>query len=501
MTLRAIAERIQPIYAQGAPTGAPDKTQLARALAVYSQNYLPVPVMDRFQVGLRIPLPIEIDPQSQQWIVNPPQIELWSRSYDPAWDQAKVLDRQPNALTVASAKDQAAAVDDFLAQNQTPLAQGIGLASRLLTNAFAFEQFALAVFDRLGDKGFDVALAFMDETVRHQAELLAAQGGGTAVHWRLRTILSLPPAKLDAGREVQRQRALAMLPTHTELGRTAGDRPVEAYFIQGTSSERALIIAGVHGSERSGVEVVKMLREELEKPGMKPYYTTLIVPALFPDNVAKGQREGATETNRDFPAKGSSLDTAIKKGKDGVPVDALGKPILAENVMLLRLIERWRPSRTASVHATWDRSKGGVFTDPRMVSAGASGAAKQDDAATAADRKLAFDMALEAQKRGGRVGGNRLDKGLKGFVDDFPAPKPVGVSFGGYGPQDVNEGKATDRPSMTVITMEVAGNDESDKTPDKQRAARITELKALRDVLLFLFLEVPGPRPGAQPKP
>jgi hypothetical protein len=185
-------------------------------------------------------------------------------------------------------------------------------------------------------------------------------------------------------------------------------------------------------------------------------------------------------------------------------VDALGKQILPENVMLLHVLERWRPSRLATVHATFDRSKAGVFTDPRTVSKGALEAAKaqgQSTAdleaaakkATAEDRKLAFDMAKEADKRGANVKGNQLDKG-DAFNDDFPAPRPVGVSMGGYGPQDVTEGKATDRPSMTVITMEVGGNEDSSKeTNPKKLEKRMTELRALRDVLLFLFLKAPEP--------
>jgi hypothetical protein len=90
------------------------------------------------------------------------------------------------------------------------------------------------------------------------------------------------------------------------------------------------------------------------------------------------------------------------------------------------------------------------------------------------DRKLAFDMAKEADKRGANVAGNKLDKGEQAFNDDFPAPKPVGVSMGGYGPQDVTEGKATDRPSMPVITMEVGGKAPSSKvrTPTSSPLAR-----------------------------
>jgi hypothetical protein len=499
-TALGIAAQIRPFFVAAGTASAPSVDELARAILVYNQEYIPVPAMTRFRVGLRLPLPIEIDPATGAWIVHPGQVQGWAGSFDPTLQP--LLSRAPEDLKVATAADQEAAVDAFLAARTTPLARGIALGARLLTNAFDTDQFALRLFDKLGDAAaFDVALEMMNFTAPHQAAVFASQGAAIGVLWRVMTLLSLPPAKLSPEREKERLRALGQLPAGTVLGMTAKKQPVQAFLFPGASSERALVLAGVHGSEQSGVEVVELLLAELRK-GVRPHFTTLVVPKLFPDNYDKALREGPTETNRNFPVKGTSLDTARAAGGAKGPIDALGKRILPENILLLQVIERFRPSRIASVHATWDLKKPGVFTDPHKVSKGAlaanagGGSAKAlEDAARAAsdsDRDFALKMAREAQKNGANVAGNKLGSGDENV--GFYQKDPPGSSLGGYGPQDVTEGKATDRPAMQVITMEVGGNPRSSAEKDPRKlAARQTELRALRDVLLFLFLRVPRP--------
>jgi hypothetical protein len=485
-TLRGIAKRILPYYKSARPGekagAAPTEDELAKALLVYSQYYLAVPHMTGWKVGLRLPLPIEIDEQTGEWAVDPDLIRTWSQTFDPAWKP--LLEKAPAGLEVASAADLGKAVSDFLAEYPSARSRGIALGARLLTNASDSDQLALRLFDELEaqSQAFAVAVEMMDELVNHQVALFNAQGAGTAVLWRVLTILSLPPQGISPWQEESRQRALRMLPRRTVLGESAGKRPIEAFIFPGETAERALVIAGVHGSEQGGVEIVELLLAELQK-GVRPHYTTVVVPKLFPDNYETKTREGSTETNRDFPAKGKSLDTARKEGakKGKGPIDSLGKEILPENVMFMQLIERFRPSRVASVHGTFDLKKAGVFTDPRGTAA-----------ETKQDRDLALDMAREAQKGGANVAGNKLGSAKENV--GFEQPDPVGISLGGYGPSAVAEGKATDRPAMTVITMEIGGNERSAEIKDPAKlAARQQELASLRDVLLFLFLRAPKP--------
>lgn len=292
-----------------------------------------------------------------------------------------------------------------------------------------------------------------------------------------------PTTDLNERRRRQRDHAWAPEPggIHATLMTTAGGRAVAAYFFAGTSDERALVIAGVHGSEQGGIEVAEMLVQTLKRAPVRPYYTTIVVPSLFPDNAAKRLREGKTETNRNFPAPGQSLDAALP-----------GLPVLPENVALMRLVERFHPSRIASVHGSTDAKIAGIFSDPHTT---AKGAGTQDvaDAATrtAADKALAIAMARDMKGRGFARGvqGNRLDAatpntGWQGGV-------PGGTSLGGWGPRAIAEGAAGDRPAMTVITIETDTNARSTDLRGQAATNRALELAGYRDVIQQLFLGPP----------
>jgi hypothetical protein len=113
-----------------------------------------------------------------------------------------------------------------------------------------------------------------------------------------------------------------------------------------------------------------------------PHYSVIVVPSLFPAHAHKnlgveGKRERSTFTNRNFP----DLNTEVAEYKGGAAVDAAGnpimaakdekgriKPILPENVMLMELIDRFRPSRIISIHGTHAPSSAGVFADPHFLS-------------------------------------------------------------------------------------------------------------------------------------
>jgi hypothetical protein len=103
-----------------------------------------------------------------------------------------------------------------------------------------------------------------------------------------------------------------------------------------------------------------MLLSDLSKT--QPLYTVILVPSLFPDNAATGTREGDTPTNRNFPEPSKDLAAATPAGK--APLDAMGKKILPENIMLLHLMERFHPERIISIHGTRYGGAGGVFYDP-----------------------------------------------------------------------------------------------------------------------------------------
>jgi hypothetical protein len=141
-------------------------------------------------------------------------------------------------------------------------------------------------------------------------------------------------------------------------------RPVEALFFRGTTDKRALVIAGVHGTEQQGIQVARMLIQDLS--AKKPVYTVIVVPTLFPDTASVRAREFSTPTNRNFPKSSEDLAAATTRGK-GTPKDAMGRAILPENIMLLQVIERFYPERIISIHGTSGAGSAGVFYDRRSL--------------------------------------------------------------------------------------------------------------------------------------
>jgi hypothetical protein len=272
-----------------------------------------------------------------------------------------------------------------------------------------------------------------------------------------------------------------------------GKTSVEAFFFPGTSDRRAMIIGGVHGSEGSGVEVVNDLLADMRQPAaVPPYYSVIVVPVLFPENLKMGFRttgDKGDDPNRNFPAIGKTLDQA--RDKKRVPRDSQGRRIEPENVILIDLIERFQPERIASVHGHSEppsspvvgKDMPGIFDDPR------AGAAEKK-----ADDALALEMAKGASQKGVRVPGNWLgDK--KNETSEYPpgAPKmSKGVSLGDYGPK-----KTDARPAITVVTVEVFGNATSEKSKDG--AARKQELESLATVLRDIFLGPPAAPAKQQP--
>lgn len=192
-----------------------------------------------------------------------------------------------------------------------------------------------------------------------QADVQAEQGDAD-VDAALARILAGSPDNLWMAQRVRQGR----------LGETAGARPIQAFYFRGATTQRALVIAGIHGNERQGIDVARLLINDLQT--MQPHFTVIVVPSLFPDNAAAGRREGSTPTNRNFPQPYEDLAAARAAG-GGTPVDASAsggrrrRAILAENILLLELMERFRPERIISIHGTRRAGAAGVFYDPRWL--------------------------------------------------------------------------------------------------------------------------------------
>ncbi len=295
------------------------------------------------------------------------------------------------------------------------------------------------------------------------------------------------------------------------LGDSASGRGIYAYEFVGTTANRALVIGGVHGSELSGIEVVERLIQQL-RTGPRPYYTVTIIPRLFPDNanvregnpaairadsnVGRYTNETGVDPNRQMPEFGRSFDPSA-------PMDSRGRYIERENIMLLNLIDKIKPSRVVSVHAMHSDASAGIFADPRT---------DQNQLALGydSDRDLALDMARLAKSRGAAVRGNRLGSKQENTTYALDPPiaqagkkqqrsrgqatkdhKGEGVSLGGWGSTAVCDAAHPERnrSAMRIITIEMPrGQRSQDMQTKAQQNARSVVVQAHVDAIREIFL-------------
>lgn len=264
------------------------------------------------------------------------------------------------------------------------------------------------------------------------------------------------------------------------LGFTQNNRPVEIYYFPGTSTKKALVIGGVHGSELSAMEVVKQMVADLSN-GKQIYYSVIVIPCLFPDNAAAAAHcsteinstknigrytaVGMPDPNRQMPPLGKAF-------KSNEAFDYAARPIERENQMLLQVIQDFKPDRIINVHAIRNVVKAGIFADPRTDCEGIALGYETDSL-------LALKMATFIHKKGGNVSGNGLaqNKPTTLYSSDPPiAPKGhlqkrnlrgsvlpnnlgTGVSLGAWASTAVcNADGQMERQAMRVITVEFPGN-------------------------------------------
>lgn len=228
----------------------------------------------------------------------------------------------------------------------------------------------------------------------------------------------------------------------------------------GASDELALVIAGVHGDEAMGVAVARRLVARLSA-GEVPRYTTVLVPVLFPDTFAAGLRDGAiAPSNRNFPPPGHNVGELAQ--------DALGRPILPENLWLMRQMSVLQPARMASIHATRRPEAAGVFSDPHP----------DNPARTAQASALALSLAEHLAAWPHLVAGNGSpaspNSTWSGRVDG-------GVSLGAWAPVPI----PGDRPDILLLTIELPGLE----APRSDEDPRSADVNAMVDALLYGFLE------------
>jgi hypothetical protein len=300
------------------------------------------------------------------------------------------------------------------------------------------------------------------------------------------------------------------------LGFSNKGRLINAYYFPGITTKRAMVIGGVHGSELSAIEVADELIAQL-KQGIKPYYSVIVIPCLFPDNAATAINNAdligtvnnigryscdtAIDPNRQMPTPGKNFDA-------NNPTDHFERAIEYENRLLLELITQYRPERLVNLHAIRNTSLAGIYADPRADHNGYALGFEEDSS-------LAISMAKYISSHGGYVPGNRLHDHPTAlyYSDPVPAPKGVfqkrkiagsslcghrgdGISLGSWGSTAIEdtEHPENNRDAIHLITAEFPGSkrplDYSIKT-EREYIEMEVELYASSIVHIFLQAEKP----------
>lgn len=262
-----------------------------------------------------------------------------------------------------------------------------------------------------------------------------------------------------------------------------GGPNVPVYYFPGETKRHLMVVSGIHGSEAAGVEVVEQLLQRLQKEGApKPYFSIIVVPVLFPENLASRLRAtpGQPDPNRQMPPVGK--DHRFDP-RDGCYPDAHGRCMEPEVIFLLNLINHYKPERIAIVHGhrNTDTSPSGLLemmsgggpsitTDPRP------GQEKKDDA-------LALAMALYADSLGVRLPANflRTSRQTTRYPNDTAIKLSDGVSLGQWGSRPTPS-----RQAINVVTVETFGYENSNNGRDPWRWK---ELDNLSQTIFEVFLK------------
>jgi hypothetical protein len=219
-TLLIVAQRLlliwnsaRPFVPAGTTTPRPvtqlTAEQLAKGLLVYNRYYLAVPSMTDWKAGLRFPLPIEVNQVTGERTLNPDLIATWAGTFDPAW--IPLLGMLPAATVAPTQAALQQSVQTFLQETQTLTARGIHLSARAMRNAREAEPFIQEVFRQAASEAFDLALAFMDQIVIHQFDILASQRAGQGIIDTIRNALANAPASPSSSQQQSLDRANRLL--------------------------------------------------------------------------------------------------------------------------------------------------------------------------------------------------------------------------------------------------------------------------------------------------
>jgi hypothetical protein len=282
-TLRTIAQRLLPIWNNAQPFTPPGTStprpvtqlteeQLAKGLLVYNRYHLAVPSMTEWKVGLRFPLPIEVNRVNGERTLNPDLIAMWANIFDSAW--LHLLDVTPAATAAPTQAALEQSVQTFLQETQSLTARSIHLSARAMRNAREAEPFIQEVFRQATSNAFDLALAFMDQIVIHQFDLLASQTAGQGIINTIRNALADAPTRLSPSQQQSLNRANRLLNRLGVFSTETAERFRDIYITEVPGRHcMAAVYHGLEGLFSEGVsqsiqnQVTRESREVMRRTG------------------------------------------------------------------------------------------------------------------------------------------------------------------------------------------------------------------------------------------
>jgi hypothetical protein len=253
-----------------------------------------------------------------------------------------------------------------------------------------------------------------------------------------------------------------------------------------------ILEGGIHGTETSGQALCDAVLEDLKTSLVKPYYTVVVVRALFPDNEKSKKRhvDKATGlpyssnkfdacnkesrecigTNRNYPGTVDSdnkvtsvTSLADSKKSRGIYKDANGEDILPETAAFIALTEKLKPVRIISIHGT-DRSRAMVAVDP----------IPSDPAKDAENRKLTCDSAEAIRSHMGNA------DAIQGNVCAPASCLPTCTTmWEGVGARGISQGGYFSALGITIFTVEI--------TEEKDKITREKEVLGYKEGIARLF--------------
>jgi hypothetical protein len=329
----------------------------------------------------------------------------------------------------------------------------------------------------------------------------------------------------------------------------------------GNDTDFVLIVAGIHTSEQSGVEVARWINAILAQRPKPTRLGAVIVPEVFPqfgiqarqkelqDGAANWNSSGSSDyrefmegkveryPNRHFPPPGiplAGLTKGVLKNLSGADrLDQSGKaiPMLPQVRQVIELIEWVEPVRIVSIHGNLTPPRQGIFVDSRYTLCVKEGFALENCKLDLAKDPAYPEVTMKGVAK--QVGSSRTKEGrdddalAKQLADTVAVhnkilvagnhlgdPVPVvhyhekkddkekkvselGYSLGDWGPVDVVGG----RQGAPVFTIETYQNHESWAFDGKSGEQRRTENdQPLRDLQGRAYPRPPRFNPDRAPQ-